>query len=388
MKYDVVVVGAGPAGSLAAKYSAMSGAETLLIEEHPAIGHPVSCAGLISVKALDECEIGLGKWINNEIRGAFICSPDGQEIQIEGGEVKAYAIDRKMFDQELAKRAAKAGADVLIPAKATGLRKGENILEVTSQGELLEISAKIIIGADGVKSDIAKWSDLGKVKKILPGIQILGLYDANDPSFVEIFTGSVAPGFFAWAIPIEDTARIGLCTSRPFQHLTSMLKYHKVVSKRYKGSYLDLMMGAIPLGPLERTISKGIMIVGDAAGQVKPVSGGGIYTGAICAKIAGEVAAKVIKEGNTSAERLTEYENRWRAAIGRELNVGMKINEVLGRLSDSDINELIGMINDPKILNIISKYGDMDYPSAVVKKLILTKPSLLKSFGLIVKAMG
>ncbi len=388
MKYDVVVVGAGPAGSLAAKHSAMNGAETLLIEEHVEIGCPVSCAGLISVKALDECEIGLGKWINNEIRGAIICSPNGQEIQIEGKEVKAYVIERKMFDRELAKQAIKAGAGLLLHTKAMGLRKEENILEVTSQGERLEISAKIIIGADGLQSNIAKWSDLGKVKKVLPGIQILGLYDVKDPSFVEIFTGSVAPGFFAWAIPTEeDIARIGLCTSRSLQHLISMLKYHKAVSKRYRGSYLDLGSGAIPLGFLERTVGKGVMIVGDAAGQVKPSSGGGIYTGAICAKIAGEVAAKAIKGGDTSAERLMEYENRWRSAIGRELNIGMKINEILGKLSDSDINELMEMINDPEALDIISKHGDMDYPSIVVKKLILTKPSLLRSLGVIAKAI-
>ncbi|NYT00798.1 MAG: NAD(P)/FAD-dependent oxidoreductase [Methanocellales archaeon] len=388
MRYDVVVVGAGPAGSLAAKYSAMNGAKTLLIEEHVEIGYPVSCAGLISAKALEECDIGLGKWIKNEIAGALVCSPDGQEIQIKGQEVKAYVIERKIFDRELAKHALKAGTDLLLHSKAIGLRKEENILEVNNQGEHFEISAKIIIGADGVKSNISKWSELGKVKKVLPGVQILGLYDLQDLSFVEIFTGSSAPGFFAWAIPIEkDIARIGLCTARPLQHLKSMLKYHKVVSKRYLGSHLDFTMGAIPLGPLKRTVSKGIMIVGDAAGQVKPSSGGGIYTGALCAKIAGEVAAKAIKEGDVSAERLMEYENRWRSAIGRELNIGMRINEIFSRLSDSDINELIRMINDPEILRIISQYGDMDYPSAVVKKLILKKPSLLRSFGMLAKAI-
>ena len=389
MKYDIIVVGAGPAGSLAAKYAAMNGAKTLLIEEHAAIGHPVGCTGLISVKALGECEIGLGKWINNEIRGAFIYSPDGHEIQIGGREVKAYVIERKMFDRELAKRAIKAGADLLLQAKAIGLRKDGNILEVTSQGERLEIRAKIIIGADGVKSNIAKWFDLGKVKKILPGIQILGLYDVHDPSFVEIFTGSVAPGFFAWSVPIEeDVARIGLCTSKPLQYLTSMLNSHPIISERYRGSCLDLMMGSIPLGPLKRTVSNGIMVVGDAAGQVKPSSGGGIYTGSLCAKIAGEVAAKAIKEGDTSAKRLAEYEKRWRSAIVRELKIGMRINEVVSRLSDSDINELIGMLNDPEILSIISQHGDMDYPSAVVKKLILAKPRLLRSLGVLAKAIG
>ncbi|MDI6859685.1 MAG: NAD(P)/FAD-dependent oxidoreductase, partial [Methanocellales archaeon] len=142
-----------------------------------------------------------------------------------------------------------------------------------------------------------------------------------------------------------------------------------------------------PLGPLKRTVSNGIMIVGDAAGQVKPSSGGGIYTGTLCAKIAGEVAAAAVKEGDTSAKRLAEYEKRWRSAIGRELKIGMRINEVVSRLSDSDINELIGMLNDPEILSIISQYGDMDYPSAVVKKLILAKPRLLRSLGVLTKAI-
>lgn len=382
----MVVVGAGPVGSMAAKYASKGGASVLLVEEHQEIGKK-SCTGLISTRALNECEIGLGRWIKNRIRGTFIYSPDGTGITVDGKETKAYVVDRKIFDRELARQAVKAGADLLVKAKAISMKNGK--LDIIHQGESLSIAPKIIIGADGVSSRVAKWAGLGRAKKILGGVQIEGLYDARDTDFVEVFIGSVAPGFFAWAVPVEDdVARIGLCaTANPLQHLKKMLKSHPIVSKRYRNSHFNFEAGAIPLGPPERTVAEGLMLVGDAAAQVKPTSGGGIYTGALCAKIAGEVVATAVKEGDTSAKRLAEYEKRWRSAIGRELSIGMKIHEAMGRLGDSDFNKIIQTLDDPEVLNIISQYGDMDYPSAVVKKLILAKPRLLGLSGILAKAI-
>jgi flavin-dependent dehydrogenase len=166
-----------------------------------------------------------------------------------------------------------------------------------------------------------------------------------------------------------------------------MLKSHPIVSKRYRNSHFNFEVGAIPLGPPERTVAEGLMLVGDAAAQVKPTSGGGIYAGALCAKIAGEVAAAAVKEGDTSAKRLAEYEKRWRSAIGRELLIGMRIHEAMGKLSDVDYDKVIKTLEDPEILDIISQYGDMDYPSAVAKKLIMAKPGLLKLSGVFAKAL-
>ncbi len=296
-------------------------------------------------------------------------------------------IERKAFDQELARQALKTGVDILLKTRAVGLKN--RVLEVVSYGERLEIEADIVIGADGVKSQVARWAALGNVKKVLGGVQIEGLYELRNPGFVEVFIGPVAPGFFAWTIPVEDgIARVGLCaTARPFHHFRTMLKSHPVISKRYHGSYLDFVVGGIPLGPPEQTTADGVMLVGDAAGQVKPTSGGGIYTGALCAKVAGEVAAAAVSEGDTSAKRLAEYEKRWRSAIWRELSIGMKIHEAMGKLSDSDFDRIIRTLDDTGILGIISQYGDMDYPSAVVKKLILAKPSLLRLSGVLAKAL-
>ncbi|NOR47870.1 MAG: FAD-dependent oxidoreductase [Methanosarcinaceae archaeon] len=124
ISYDVVVVGAGPAGSIAARHAAVAGARTLIIEEHAASGSPVQCTGLVSSKTLDICDIEPGAWVYQKIKGAHIFSPDGSSISIGGEKVRAYVIDRTIFDRHLLQRAAEAGADVMVKTKAVGLRLG------------------------------------------------------------------------------------------------------------------------------------------------------------------------------------------------------------------------------------------------------------------------
>jgi len=374
MEYDVVVVGAGPAGSMAAKYAAMNGARTALLEEHYAIGEPVQCAGLVSVAGILECEVNQTElFVNREIGGAFLYSPDCRSIAIKGSETKAYVIERKIFDRILAQNAIEAGVDLLMNSKVVDLKRRSDgqILKVRSGGEDVEIYSNVVIGADGVKSKIAKLSGLGTVKKILPAAQIEGRYKARGPSFVEMFVGDkIAPGFFAWCIPTEENmARIGLCSNdAPMEHLQRLLSSHPIISRRYRGSVTDFVVGSVPLGPLKRTIADGVMIVGDAAGQVKPTTGGGVYTGALCAKIAGEVAAKVASKGDASVKQLREYEKRWKSSLSGEFRMGMFINKTIDKLDDADFNDFVGALNDPDILETITKYGDMDRPSILVSK--------------------
>nr|QNO48883.1 digeranylgeranylglycerophospholipid reductase [Methanosarcinales archaeon ANME-2c ERB4] len=395
MDYDVVVVGAGPAGCLAAKYAAKNGAKTLIIEEHASIGSPVQCAGLLSTNAIRECEVVLDSGFH-PITGAFVYAPSERMIRISGGGIKAYVVDRRIFDRKLAENAIRSGADILMRTRAVGIDIGmdtrgrgrQRILHVAIEGEADMIEADVVIGADGVPSRIARWAGLDTPDTVLSGAQVSTVYDFNDPEFVEIFPGSCAPGFFAWAIPYQGSARIGLAVRPGFgsgsgvaqesawAHLKRLIAEHPVVSEKCNPGTSSIVLGGIPINVPRQTAADGLLIVGDAAGQVKPTSGGGMYPGAVCAKIAGKIAADAVMEGDTSVRRLSEYDKRWRSRIGRELAIGRRINGWMARLSDSEINRLIGVLDDDELLDLITRYGDMDHPSVVVRKLLMNRKSM------------
>lgn len=386
MNYDVVVIGAGPAGAMAAKYAVQNGAKTLIIEEHASIGSPVQCTGLISTKALSECEMGEGNFVLSRIKGAYLYAPNGEEALIRGKEIKAYVIDRKIFDRALVEKAVHKGADILMKTRFVGLDNGK--ISVISNGKMKEISGNIIIGADGIQSGVGRSTGLPRCEKYISGIQFEAPYIPKDQEYVEIFTGNeIAPGFFSWAVPFSGMARIGLARvpGLPARHYLEKLLHHPVISSRYKGSRTEFVVGGIPLGPPKKTVSGKVLLVGDAAGQVKPTSGGGIYMGAKCAKIAGEVAAKASRKECA----LFEYENRWRKAIGRELEIGMMIHRSIGKLSDENLNEFITFLNKPEIRDMITEYGDMDHPSVLIQKLIKTGNSLkiMKFMGIALKTL-
>jgi digeranylgeranylglycerophospholipid reductase len=416
MNYDVIVVGAGPAGSTAARYAALNGAKVLLIEEHPSIGSPVGCTGLLSTRAVAECELKPSdEFVFNSVRGAFVYAPDGQCLPIDGKQTKAYVVSRKNFDRKLAVMAVEEGVELSMRTRAIGFEKwkpeactrGKNSLtpvklRVLRNGRLEIISASLVIGADGVKSRIASYAGLEKSARVLSGIQIEAPYASEDSDFVELFPGSSAPGFFAWTVPIDEKiSRIGLalepglvCKSdkednSPLSYLEKFLCSNPHVKARYSGGMLDFVVGGIPIGPPERTVTDGILLVGDAAGQAKPTSAGGIYTGAFAAKIAGKVAANAALEGDNSAKRLSEYDLLWRKGLGKELDIGMKIHDYMGRLEDRQLNDLIGSLNEPSILNTITEHGDMDRPSVLMRKLMFSGNSirLMKAFGTFLKTL-
>lgn len=376
MDYEVVVVGAGPAGCLAAKYAAKNGAKTLIIEEHASIGSPVHCAGLLSTGAIRECEIVPDSRFH-PITGAFVYAPDGQRIRIAGSTIKAYVVDRRIFDRMLAVDAIRSGADIIIRTRAVGMgfHGHRRILHVLIEGEPDTIETDVIIGADGIQSHIARWAGIDTPERILSGAQVSTIYDFDDPEFVEIFPGSCAPGFFAWAIPYHNSARIGLAvrSGNAWDHLQRLLSQHPVVSRKCRSCASDLVLGGIPIGVPDATAADGVLITGDAAGQVKPTSGGGVYPGAVCAKIAGRVAADAVMDGDISVRRLAEYDKLWRAEIGRELATGKKIHEWMANLGDSRINRLIEVLDDDELLDLITRYGDMDHPSVVVRKLLMNR---------------
>jgi len=396
--FDVIVVGAGPVGSTAARYAAINGADVLMVEDHASVGSPVGCTGLLSTRAVTECDVRPSdRFVLNSVRGAFVHPMKGESLPIDGKETKAYVVSRKNFDRTLASMALESGVELRLNTRATDLEYVDGVqkLSVIENGQHREIKAGVIIGADGVRSRIARMAGLGNVKKILPGVQIEAPYNSPDTDFVELFIGSQAPGFFGWVVPVDDKiSRIGLAIDSNTDEsvlncLDKMLKNNPHIASRYRGGHLDLVTGGIPIGPLEKTYAEGTLIVGDAAGQVKPTSGGGIYTGAACAKIAGELAAKAALENDNSAQRLSEYDHRWREKLGKELAIGMNIHNFIAGLEDEKMDELIASMNKESILETITEYGDMDHPSIVVKKLLRPSNSrhLLGVFSAFAKAV-
>jgi len=373
-RFDIVIIGGGPSGATAARVAAEKGAKVFLAEESIPHKKKVQCTGLISLRALEESGVK-GDFILREIRGAFIYTPGGIRLNLDGKDIKAVVIDRIRFDQELLKKAQCAGVEVRTGCSAIGLEEKRIKIKENDKEKIVE--AGVIIGADGPKSKIAKWVHLPGPKKLLPAVQAIVPYKPEREDFVEVYLGRhVAPDFFAWCVPASDGfARVGLATDNG-NNLRFLLG--SLLENRFRhrsNNDLKMGMGIIPIGASEKTFTEHVLLVGDAAGQVKPTSGGGIYTGITCARIAGEVAADCVLRGDASAKGLSEYEKRWRSVLQRELFFGLQVHNLLRRLSDENIDRIFSLFNSSAILDIFIKYGDIDYPSLLAKELF-RKPTL------------
>jgi geranylgeranyl reductase family protein len=304
-------------------------------------------------------------------------SPDGSVYELGGDRVRAYVIDRDRFDQSLVERAAKAGVTVQTGTRAVALGPYENgertLLTQTPTGARQSLKASVVIGADGAHSLLAQHAGLPRPKKILLGLQALLEHQSQRSDFVEVFFGRRwAANFFAWSVPAAaGTARVGVATDQIYQ---AKLCFERL-RREYHGSgkILTYQSGMIPIGPAARTVADGFLVVGDAAGQAKPTSGGGIYTGMLCGKIAGEVAARCALAGRTEARCLREYERRWRAKLERELALGLKAHQILTQLTDDQIANALKLL--PALRKLIERFGDIDYPSKIAREL-LKRPRL------------
>ena len=374
MPYDVIVVGAGPAGSAAARECARNGLSTLCIEEHGTIGYPVQCAGLLSNAAFSECRISDRPVLNN-LSGARVISGMGNEIFIDAKTRKAVVVDRGTLDREMAEAAANDGAEYRLRTGVYGIQG--NTLFTRGVNGHEEVLFRLLIAADGPRSTLTRLTGMQRAHVYLAGIQAEMLHEC-DPRFAEIYPDA-SPEFFGWSIPTGNgRIRVGLCAR------TQVPERFAAFMKKFGACSTHLVTGTLPLGVMPKTYKNRILFVGDAAGFAKPTSGGGVYTGIRSARHAAAVAVTACERDTFDDAALADYERRWKTDFGHELSLGYRFFEMRQKLSPQEIDILIRTLNNPEVIRLIVDYGDMDRPRKLMKKLMLNR-EFLKAAAPLVK---
>ncbi len=384
-KYDMLVVGGGPAGALAARTAAESGHSVLLVEKRPAIGAPVRCAEGIGKDVLAEFIDPDERWISAEIKRATIVAPDNTTMILESelaGSKVGYILDRKVFDRELVWQAADAGADIAVKTRATapvlqdGAVKGAFI---DSCGQKKKVSADVVIAADGVESKFSRWCGIDTtvpVREIMSSVQYVMTDIDIDPHSTVFFLGNeVAPEGYLWIFPKGvRSANVGIGISgKKSGHGHRAKDYlDRFVSSRFpEGKIIECIVGGVSVcQPLSCTVADGLILAGDAARVVDPLTGGGIYNAMYTGKLAADHASKAISNGDTGKAALMPYDQEWRAsAMGKAIARNYMIKEYLIKLSDQKLNDIIQSASQ---LNL-KEFSTL----SLIKELITRNPKLL-----------
>jgi digeranylgeranylglycerophospholipid reductase len=363
MNYDVVVVGGRLAGSTSSLFASKGGLDVLMIEKRQEIGTPVQCAEATTKETFNVLEMKPNKrYLRTEIEGVEFYAPNGKYFRVKGnnmyGFMEGYVLERKIFDKDLAIESAKAGTDIMVKTvvKELLIEDGQVCGVIAKHlGKTFEIKSDIVIAADGIESNIAKMAGLKTVNKTediasCAQYEMVGL--DIDPNYLQIHHGQeIAPGGYLWMFPKGDgVANVGLGVVNSKE--TAYYYLNRFI-KKLDATPVELNIGGVPLsGPMEKTFSSGLMVVGDAAGQVDPMNGAGIQNTVTSGRIAGEVAVEAIENEDTSSNYLKKYEDRWKSAIGETLKTSLKYQKLFQNLKDEDFNILAEFLENKDIESI------------------------------------
>ncbi|MBN1352421.1 NAD(P)/FAD-dependent oxidoreductase [candidate division KSB1 bacterium] len=368
--YDVIVVGGGPAGSRAAKHAAAGGARVLVLEKDREVGAPVRCAegvgdvGLRYIARPGELKI---RWIAQTITGLRFVAPDGNAVEIH--HQLGYVLNRKQFDYDMAVEAADAGAEIITKACVTGLLFEDGFVTgVTANilGKEINLNSRIVIGADGVESRVGRWAKLRShfdMHDLETCAQVTAANVDVKPDMAYFYFGTnLAPGGYAWIFPKGGgVANIGLGISGDYSGRTSPQNYlQRFLEKHFPNvSILTSVVGGVPCArALKKLSGNGVMLVGDAAHQSNPVSGGGLIRALVAAQIAGGVAAEAIRKNDVSRNVLQKYDKEWYRGEGRTHNLFYRLKEGIFKLTDEELNKTAVALNrlEPDKRNLVEMF--------------------------------
>ncbi len=388
-KYDLLVIGGGPAGAIAAMTAAKKGLSVCLVEKLPAIGAPVRCAEGIGTEALTEFIEPDKKFISAEMKGATIVAPDGFSMKLASamaGNKVGYILDRKVFDRELVWKAAEAGAEVYVKTRATGpVMNGGRVVgaHLDCCGRKHLVKAEVTVAADGVESKFSRWCGIDTtvpVREIMTCAQyVLTDIDIDPHSTVFYLGNEVAPEGYLWVFPKGTRAAnvgVGISGKKSGQGHRAKDYLDRFVSREFKnGKAIECIVGGVSVcEPLPATVSDGLIIAGDAARVVDPLTGGGIYNGMFTGRLAAEVAADCIGKGDVSRQALMPYDAGWRSSkMGKAIARNYQIKEFIIRLNDQKLNDIV---------HSVAKIDLKEFSTlSLIKEITKANPKLMLELG-------
>jgi geranylgeranyl reductase family protein len=366
--YDIAVVGAGPVGSTFARYMAEEGFKVGLMERKRKIGVPLQCAGLVG-KKIKRLNVLPDEFVLNRVCGAHLHSPSGEVLSVAKKKPEAYVLDRMGYDKFLAELAVENGVELLLNHKVVGADIKTGDIRVKNQEK--NISTNVIVGADGYSSIVS--GEFNPPSKTVQAAQYLVDMGSNvlESDYVHLYVDSrISPGFI-WVIPVsESTARIGLFASAGYRELTEILDGFLVKNEKFRNaSVIKKYHGLIPVYDPKKMIQKDrALLLGDAASQVKPTTGGGLIMGFKCARIAAAATSNALHEGDIGL--LRNYERSYMKEYKNELRIQIEVRKIFESMSNEELDKMFLKLEKGGAEAMISKYGDMDTQSPLIKQML------------------
>ena len=386
--HDVLVVGAGPAGNNAAFRLASLGYDVVVVDRCQSIGDKL-CTGIVGAECLRRYPAKESQ-VLNLASSAIVTGPSGASLTVAHDDTQAYVLNRVSYVAGFAEKARHAGADYLLGHSVRDLiiePGGVRALAVNG-GEPKTLQARAAVLATGFGSRFTQSVGLGQVNDYAVGVQ--AEVSAPAVSNIEVHLGKkLAPGFFAWLVPTSGgKALLGLLGRKRPGMLFNALLARFLQTGKVEAVTKQPRRWGIPLTPLKRTYRDRLLAVGDAAGQVKPATGGGIYYGLRASDLAAETLDEAFQQGDLSASALGRYEERWTEFLGDEMRVALNARRILGRLGDRQIDYLVDALSSSgQAEEVFQGSGvSFDWPSTVIKRLLLTP--VLRRFGPLASLLG